>query len=157
MASPQSRAARINLRVLTAGERNGPSSPVPRTSSGTMTTVGLRKLVKGLSATVDDLEHERLSSRFQTIELGRAQLGDCPVRCPVRVVGEVTSLRVVPRSGSPSLEATVDDGTGCAVAVFTGRRAIKGLDPGRGVILQGVARRERNTLTLVNPAYTLLP
>jgi hypothetical protein len=119
--------------------------------------VGLRKLVRGLNATVDDLDHERLSSRFETIELGHSQLGDCPLRCRVRVVGEVSSLRVVPRSGSPCLEATVDDGTGCAIAVFTGRRAIKGLDPGRGVVLEGVARRERNTLTLVNPAYTLLP
>lgn len=118
--------------------------------------MGLRKLVRGLGATVDDLEHERLANRFKTVEVGRAELGDCPLRCRVRVAGEVTSLRVVPRAGSPSLEATVDDGTGCAVAVFTGRRAIKGLDPGRGVVLEGVARRERNRLTLVNPAYTLL-
>lgn len=118
--------------------------------------VGLKKLVRGLRTSVEDLDHERLSSRFHDLEGERAQLSDCPLRCRVRVVGEVTSLRVVPRSGSPCLEATVDDGTGCALAVFTGRRAIRGLDPGRGVVLEGVVRRERNKLTLVNPAYTLL-
>lgn len=119
--------------------------------------MGLKRLVRGLSASVDDLEHERLSSRFKTVKLGSADLGDCPLRCRVRVVGEVTSLRVVPRAGSPSLEVTVDDGTGCALVVFTGRRAIRGLDPGRGVILEGVVRRERSRLTMINPGYTLLP
>ena len=114
-------------------------------------------MVRGLNATVDDLEHERLSTRFKTVELGRADLRDCPLRCRVRVAGEVTSLRVVTRSGSPCLEATVDDGTGCAIAMFTGRRSIKGLDPGRGVVLEGVVRQERSSLTMVNPAYTLLP
>ncbi len=119
--------------------------------------MGLKNLVRGWNATVEDLEHERLATRFKPVKLGSADLGDCPLRCHVRVVGEVTGIRVVPRSGSPSLEVTVDDGTGCAVAVFTGRRAIRGLDPGRGVALEGVVRRERSRLTMVNPAYTLLP
>ncbi len=119
--------------------------------------MGLKKLVRGWQSSVEDLDHERLSSRFKTVELGRANLGDCPLRCKVKVVGEITSLRVVPRAGCPSLEATVDDGTGAGLAVFTGRRAIRGLDPGRAVVFEGVARRERNKLTLVNPTYTLLP
>jgi hypothetical protein len=119
--------------------------------------VGLKKLVKRFSVSLDDLDHARLSSRFNDVELGRADLGTCPVRCQVRVAGEITSLRVVNRAGCPSLEATLDDGTGRALAVFTGRRAIRGLDPGRGVVLEGVMRRERNRLTLINPAYTLLP
>lgn len=119
--------------------------------------VGLKKLVKKLSVSLDDLDHERLSSRFNDVELDRANLGTCPLRCRVRVAGEITGLRVVNRAGSPSLEVTLDDGTGCALAVFTGRRALRGLDPGRGVVLDGVMRRERNRLTLINPAYTLLP
>lgn len=119
--------------------------------------VGLKKLVRGWSASLDDLDHDRLSSRFKAVELGRVDLCDCPLRCRVRIAGEIVSLRTVPRAGSPSLEATVDDGTGTALAVFTGRRSIGGLDPGRGVVLEGVVRRERNKLTLINPAYTLLP
>lgn len=119
--------------------------------------MGLRKLVRGLSASIDDLEHERLSSRFSDVAPDRVALAECPLRRRVRVAGEVTALRAATRADCASLEVTVDDGTGSALAVFTGRRAIRGLDPGRGVVLEGVPRRERGKLTLVNPAYTLLP
>ncbi|CAN5118168.1 hypothetical protein BH24ACT1_BH24ACT1_08870 [soil metagenome] len=119
--------------------------------------MGLRKLVRGLNVSLDDLEHQRLSNRFKEVEVDQVALDDCPLRCPVRVAGEISSLRVVTRAGCPSLEVTVDDGTGCALAVFTGRRVIRGVDPGRGVVLEGVMRRERERLTMVNPAYTLLP
>jgi hypothetical protein len=119
--------------------------------------VARNRRLQALRASLQDLDNERLSTRFREVEPGHVELGSCPERCRVRVTGEVTSLRLVPRAGSPCLEATVDDGSGCAVAVFNGRRAIRGLDPGRAVVLEGVARRERGRLTLVNPAYTLLP
>jgi hypothetical protein len=119
--------------------------------------VGLKKLVKGLTASTEDLERERLSARFGMLSLGQVDLCECPLRTRVKVGGEVAGLRVVTRAGSPTLEVTIADGTGQAVAVFTGRRRIRGLDPGRAVILDGVVRRERTRLTLVNPAYTLLP
>ena len=119
--------------------------------------MGLKKLVRRLNASTADLEHERLASRFNAVDLGRADLGNCPLRCRVKVAGEVTGLRVATRAGCPSLEVTVDDGTGSALVVFTGRRSIRGVDPGRGVVLEGVMRRERDKLTLINPAYTLLP
>ncbi len=119
--------------------------------------MGLKKLVRVWSASTGDLERERLSEMFGTLTLGRVALCDCPLRKKVRVGGEVTGQRIVPHAGSPSLEVTVADGTGQALAVFTGRRRIRGLDPGRAVILEGVVRKERNRLLLVNPAYTLLP
>lgn len=84
-------------------------------------------------------------------------VADAPERGPVRLRGEVSALQVVPRAGAPSLEVTLDDGTGRVVAVFSGRRRIGGLDPGRAVEVEGVARRERGRLVLSNPAYTLLP
>jgi hypothetical protein len=58
--------------------------------------------------------------------------------------------------GSPSVELTVSDGTGTALAIYTGRHAIPGLELGRGVLLEGVGRRERHRVVFVNPAYTLL-
>lgn len=119
--------------------------------------MGLRRRLQSLSTSLEDLENERLCTRFGDVDPGHVELGSCPERCQVRVTGEVQSLRLVSRGGSTSLEATVDDGTGSARAIFNGRRAIRGLDPGRGVVLEGVARRERGRLTLVNPAYTLLP
>jgi hypothetical protein len=41
--------------------------------------------------------------------------------------------------------------------VFLGRRSLPGLEPGRGVVLEGVPRKERNRTVMLNPAYTLLP
>ena len=114
-------------------------------------------MVRGLNVSLDDLEHQRLSSRFEDLEVDRVSLGECRLRCRIRVAGEITSLRVVTRGGCPSLEVTIDDGTGSALAVFTGRRDIRGIDPGRGLVLEGVVRRERGRLTMVNPSYTLLP
>ena len=66
-------------------------------------------------------------------------------------------MRTVPRSGIPALEIVVCDGTGDAIAVFTGRRSIGGLEHGRGVMLEGVAHHEHGRLVILNPAYTLLP
>jgi len=119
--------------------------------------MGLKRIVRGLTASADDLDRQRLTGRFGELDLGQAALGECPLRRPVRVTGEVAGMRVVPRAGTTSLEVSVEDGTGEATAIFSGRRRIRGLDPGRGVVLEGVARRERGRIVLLNPAYTILP
>ena len=117
----------------------------------------LRRLVKSLRSSTDDLHREELAGRFECAAHDTVAIADAPLRTRVRIAGEVTRLRVVPRAGSPSLEVTVDDGTGRALIVFTGRRAIAGLNPGRGVVLEGTARAERSRIVLMNPLYTLLP
>lgn len=115
----------------------------------------LKGLRRRLSQTTQDLHSENLQERFR--EVDATCVNDAARRGPVRVCGEVAGLQVVPRAGAPSLEVTVDDGTGRAVAVFTGRKRVGGLDPGRAVVLDGVARSERGRMVLLNPAYTLLP
>jgi hypothetical protein len=40
--------------------------------------------------------------------------------------------------------------------MFTGRNRIRGIETGRAVVVEGVGRRERGRLVIVNPAYTLL-
>ncbi len=116
--------------------------------------MGLRDLKRRFSASADDLDRARLQSRY--CDLGISRIAESPLRVPVRLCGEVQSLRVVPRAGSPSLEVTVSDGSGRAVAVFTGRRRIAGLVCGRGVVLEGVSRQQGECRVLLNPAYTLV-
>lgn len=116
----------------------------------------LRRLVKNLRTSTDDLHRQRLAGRFDAGLHDTVAIDSAPVRTRIRIAGEVARLRVVPRAGSPSLEVTIDDGSGRATVIFTGRRSIAGLAPGRGVILEGTARAERNRLVLMNPAYTLL-
>jgi hypothetical protein len=107
-----------------------------------------------LARTSDDLHAEHLRSRFTAF--GGTPIVDAPERGASSVCGEVAAIQVVPRAGAPSVEVTLDDGTGRAVMVFTGRSRLAGLDPGRPVAVTGMARRERGRLVFVNPAYTLL-
>lgn len=117
--------------------------------------MGLRDLVKRLNATVEEIDDERLQDRFSGLHL--TSLGDLEPRVPARIGGEITRTRIAPRSGVAAFEITVSDGTGAAVAVFTGRRYVAGLEHSRAVVLEGVARSERGRLVMLNPAYTLLP
>ncbi len=117
--------------------------------------MGLRDLAKRLTTTVAELDDERLQDRFSGLQL--TQLGDLLPRIPARIGGEITRTRIAPRSGVAAFEITVADGSGTAVAVFTGRRYVAGLEHNRAVLLEGVARSERGRLVMLNPAYTLLP
>ena len=116
--------------------------------------MGLKDLRKRLTASASELDRNRLHDRYSGLDL--TPIGEAPMRTPVRVGGEVQGFQIAPRAGHHSLEVTVSDGSGKAVAVFTGRRAIAGLTCGRGVLLEGVGRDERGRIVLVNPAYTLL-
>ena len=116
--------------------------------------MGLRDRVKRLSATTGELEHDRLHDKF--CDLGIQPIAECEGRVPTRICGEVLAIQVVPRAGSPWLEITVGDGSAKAVAIFTGRTRIAGLEVGRGVVLEGVPGTEDGRRQILNPAYTLL-
>ena len=117
--------------------------------------VGIRDLAKRLTSSVDQLENDRLHDRFGTLDLTPVdRMGS---RANVRVGGEVKRIRTAPRSGVPTLEITVCDGTGDAVAVFTGRRRIAGIETGRAIVLEGVPHPNRGRNIMLNPSYTLLP
>jgi hypothetical protein len=114
--------------------------------------VGLRKR---LSQTMEEIEQERLQGRVAELDL--PPLAEMPCRRRVQVAGEITVERIRPRSGIPSYEVVVSDGTGEVVAVFTGRHTVKGMTTGSAVILDGVAHQEHGRRVMLNPAYTLLP
>ena len=110
-----------------------------------MAVMAFRDLKRKFTASVEELDTARLQDRY--VGLGLTPIGEAPTRVPVRVGGD---------RGSPTLEVVVSDGTGEATAVFTGRRHIGGIEHGRGMLLEGVAHRERGRLIVLNPAYTLL-
>jgi hypothetical protein len=113
-----------------------------------------RSLRQRLGSSVAELERTRLQKRFDGLHL--TPLSEVELRRPIRVGGEVSRIVIAPRSGVPTLEVMVTDGTGTITAVFTGRRRIAGLEHGRAVILEGVAVRERDQTLVFNPAYTLV-
>lgn len=117
--------------------------------------MGLRDIAKRLKVSVEEIDDERLQGRFAALDT--SNIGDIAPRTHVRIGGEVTRTRIAPRSGVPAFEITVSDGTGSAVAVFTGRRHVAGIEHHRALVLEGVPRAERGRLVMLNPAYTLLP
>jgi DNA/RNA endonuclease YhcR with UshA esterase domain len=78
-------------------------------------------------------------------------------RSLVRVKGQVVRMQQRPTSGLPSLVVTIEDNTGRATAVWSGRRAIGGIGLGRTLVIEGVPVAGTDGPTFFNPAYTLLP
>lgn len=113
-----------------------------------------KKMVERLTKPTAELDREQLTQFCDARQL--AAMDTLAARRPVKVGGEVRSIRIVPRAGAPALEVTVSDGRGAVVAVFLGRRRIAGITPGRRVALEGVVARDGNRALITNPAYELL-
>jgi hypothetical protein len=113
--------------------------------------VVLRKFVDRLTKPTEQVDRERLSEWCSST--GCPSLDEIAVRKPVRVGGEVRSIRIVPRAGADALEATITDGHGMLTAVFLGRRKILGISPGRRVFLEGVVANDGSMRVMYNPLY----
>ncbi len=84
------------------------------------------------------------------------RIGDAAERRQVRVCGEVTRIRTQPTSGVPTLEVRISDGSGHAVVIWHGRRALGGIGLGHAISIEGVATRPGDNLVFRDPKYTLL-
>jgi hypothetical protein len=119
--------------------------------------MAFKKLIQRIKTSDADLDRERLR-QFCADVPGVTAIGDAEPRKEITVAGEITSLRIVPRAGTPSLEATVNDGSGSLVVVWTGRRNIPGVSPGKRLVLsgRGAPQGAGTRLTVFNPRYELL-
>jgi hypothetical protein len=55
----------------------------------------------------------------------------------------------------PTLEAELYDGSGTVTLIWLGRRRIRGIDPGRSVVVHGRLTKQDGRPTIYNPAYEL--
>lgn len=116
--------------------------------------MGIRRAIERITKPVEEDDREKLMA-FRA-EQGTIPIALVPLRKPVRVSGQVQVLRIEPRAGAPSLEATVSDGNGSLVAIFLGRKKITGISNGRRLILEGVVWADGPHRVMLNPSYTLL-
>lgn len=116
--------------------------------------VALRKMVERLTKPTEERDREALEKYCDA--LGVTPMSQIAPRTPVRVAGEIRTVRIVPRAGAPALEVTVNDGRGSVVAVFLGRRKLAGMSPGRRLVVRGVAGRDGGRYLIYNPEYELL-
>ena len=117
--------------------------------------MGLKDAFSSKVKPVRELDAERLVDRFAELRL--QPLGELEARDRTKVCGEVKRMTIKPRSGIPSMEIVINDGTGQVTVIFSGRRHIAGIEHGGCLAVEGVAYRERNNTVFLNPAYTLLP
>jgi RecG-like helicase len=116
--------------------------------------VALKKMVERLTKPVEQQDREKLVQFCDALDVTHCD--EVKPRAHTRVAGEVSSVRVVPRAGAPSLEVTVSDGRGSVVGVFFGRRKLAGLTPGRRLVLEGVVAPSGKRAYMYNPAYEFL-
>ena len=121
--------------------------------------MALRKVFHKLTTPVSQLDREDLRD-FCTRIPGTIPIAEAQPRQEVKVAGEVSFVRIVPRpDGSPWLEATVTDGSGSLVVMWTGRRRIAGVRGGRRLVVEGRGSPTGpgGRLLIYNPRYELLP
>lgn len=121
--------------------------------------MGLRSFAKRLTTPVEDTDAAALRA-FCAEHSAAQEIRSLTPRTVSTVVGEIQSVRIVPHQGSPWLEATLNDGTDALVVMWTGRRAIAGVEPGRRLVVSGRTMELRpgsRRLKVMNPSYELLP
>jgi len=117
--------------------------------------MGLKDAFNSKVKPVRELDAERLVDRFAELRL--QPLGELEARDRTKVCGEVKRMTIKPRSGIPSMEIVINDGTGDATVIFSGRRHVAGIEHGHCIVVEGVAFADANRLVFLNPKYSLLP
>ncbi len=119
--------------------------------------MALKKVLHRLTTSMSELDRENLRE-FCSGHAHCSAISEAQPRQEVSLIGEITSVRIVPRAGSPSLEATITDGSGSTVAVWTGRRRIPGVAPGKRLMIngRGAPIAPGGRLLFYNPRYELL-
>jgi hypothetical protein len=115
-------------------------------------------MFKKLRTSVVEQDREKLADFCASIP-GVVPINDVVPRQYATVVGEITSVRIVPKTdGSPWLEATIKDGSGALVAMWTGRRRMPGIRTGRRLKVagRGAPTGSQGRLKVLNPEYELL-
>lgn len=119
--------------------------------------MGIRSLLQKLSTSAEATDAEKL--RAYCAQKGQIAIRDIAPRTEVTVVGQISSIRIVPHAGSPWLEATMSDGEESLVVMWTGRRSIAGVSPGKHLVVKGRALPVATgslRLKMMNPSYELL-
>jgi len=85
-----------------------------------------------------------------------ATIGEVRPREAAKVAGRVVAVRIEPKEAAPQFTAQIDDGTGRIDAVFMGRRAVPGIEPGAHVSVEGTVCASQSLPRIFNPRYELL-
>jgi hypothetical protein len=101
-----------------------------------------------------DLELEQEQVNVANVR-GSVKIDSIVPRTRVKIAGRITSVRVQPKAGVPSLECVLSDLTGKVILQFQGRRTIPGINPGVRLVAEGTVMKKGSQLIILNPTYEL--
>ncbi|MBW3595297.1 MAG: OB-fold nucleic acid binding domain-containing protein [Actinobacteria bacterium] len=116
----------------------------------------LSELVDKLARRPEDIRAENLRHWINTLP-DITPLSEASARQRHKVAGVIQNIRIDPRTGRDSLEATITDGSGTLIAKWLGRPKMSGIRLGAGLIVEGVVGTQDGDLVLLNPEYELVP
>jgi RecG-like helicase len=113
----------------------------------------LKRALKKLSASPDELEADELQTERQA---HRCQnIREVHDREIVTLYGSLKDVSLAPRAGTPTLEASLYDGSGVVTLVWLGRRKIAGIKPGVSLVVSGRVSCHDGRRVMYNPRYEL--
>ena len=123
-----------------------------------MPTVALLdRFIHNLTASPETIRAENLRLWAESVP-GTIRIAEVEARSRSKVAGVIQNIRIDPREGSGSIEATIIDGTGQLVTKWLGRSSMQGIRLGMGLIVEGVGGIGTDgDLQFLNPEYTLVP
>ncbi len=103
-------------------------------------------------------EADELQARVHgATHAGLTTIRACTPGETVTVSGMVRSMTIRPRSTVPALEIELYDGSGSISVIWMGRRRIRGIEPGRSMVVCGRLTCNTDSPTIYNPKYELKP
>ena len=115
------------------------------------------RLRRTISRWADTSSQEARDLRRTFADASCSAIRDAPDREKVTLRGRLRTVTLRPRAGIPALEAELSDGSGVVTIVWLGRRRIAGIDPGRGIEVQGRIGAHEGVRVMYNPRYELIP
>ena len=112
-------------------------------------------LINRLARDPEDLRAENLRHWVQSLP-GVTPISGISPRQRYKVAGVIHNIRIDPRSGRDSIEATITDGSGDIIAKWLGRSTMSGITLGAGLIMEGIIGAQEGDLVMLNPDYDLL-
>jgi len=109
-----------------------------------------------LSRPPEHARHEHLRAWVAGIE-GAVSIDRVEARRRCKVAGVIKTIRIDPRQGTGSIEATLIDGSGYILAKWLGRPRMAGIRLGMGLILEGTVCIDADGEKMIlNPEYQLV-
>lgn len=113
----------------------------------------LRRALKKLAATSEELDADELGRARE--RHGCQQIDAVSDREVVRVFGHLKNVALAPRAGTPTVEATLFDGSGVITLIWLGRRMIPGVKAGADLVAWGRVSCHDGRRVMYNPRYEL--